>query len=330
MKFVQLQSYTIYGSAYADHLERKGISVGRFYISKGPKAKFPSKKDVVKVEMKAVLKILCHFGFFKNAKVYCTGGQYSAMLVSRLFGRALGREHHLYLHNFYLHSLGNNKWVQKILRFLMNNNRLTLIAQTPGEIAFYRNLSHKMELQFVPYCSDVKERQNTIPIRRGYIFTGGYTNRDYGIMTSLARSKPGISFMFIASNLNNDIGKLPPNVTLKRNVSTEEFANLMERAAIVVVPLKEDVGSSGQMLCLQAMRYHKPIVYANVSSISYYFTKESGLPYKLGDFQSLTDAIDHLVDNETQAKEMGDKAFEESLKYTSKNSMNMIDDIIVG
>lgn len=167
MRVVQLQSYEIYGSAYADHLERKGISVGRFFISKAPKVKFPSKKDVVKGEIIGVVKLLSHFHFFKNARIYCTGGQFSAMFVSRLFGWALGREHHLYLHNFYLHSLGNNKWVQRILRFLMSNNRLTLIAQTPGEIAFYRKLSHKMELQFVPYCSDTKERLNTIPIRGG-------------------------------------------------------------------------------------------------------------------------------------------------------------------
>lgn len=149
-------------------------------------------------------------------------------------------------------------------------------------------------------------------------------------MTRLARRKSEVNFMFVASNLNKDIGDLPPNVTLKRNVSSDEFADLMEKAAIVIVPLKEDVGSSGQMLCLQAMRYHKPIVYADVSSINYYFTKESGIPYKLGDLQSLSDAVDRLLDNETLAKEMGGNAFEESRKYTSKNSMTMIDDIVVG
>lgn len=330
MRFVNLSSFECWGTAYADHLEKEGYAVKRFFLGKRPKVKFPSKKDIVKGEMKGTLKILSHFRFFKNAKIYCTGGQFAAMLVSRLFGWALGKEHHLYLHNFYLHSLGNNRWVQRALRFLMNNRKLTLMAQTPGEIAFYRKLSDKMELQFVPYCSDVKERQNTMSVRGGYVFTGGYTNRDYGIMTRLAKRKPEVSFMFVASNLNKDIGDLPPNVTLKRNVPTEEFANLMEKAAIVVVPLKEDVGSSGQMLCLQAMRYHKPIVYADVSSINYYFTKESGIPYKLGDLQSLSDAVDSLLDDETRAKEMGDKACEESWKYTSMNSMKMIDDIIVG
>lgn len=275
MRFVNLSSFECWGTAYADHLEKEGYAVKRFFFGKRPKVKFPSKKDIVKGEMIGVLKMLSHFGLFRNAKIYCTGGQFSAMLVSRLFGRFMGKDHHLYLHNFYLHSLGNNKWVQRALRFLMNDSKLTLIAQTPGEIAFYRKLSNKMDLQFVPYCSNVKERQNTISVG-GYIFTGGYTNRDYDIMTRLARRKPEVSFMFVASNLNKDIGDLPPNVTLKRNVSSDEFADLMEKAAIVIAPLKEDVGSSGQMLCLQAMRYHKPIVYTDVSSINYYFTKESG------------------------------------------------------
>lgn len=167
MRFVNLSSFECWGTAYVDHLEKEGYAVKRFFFGKCPKVKFPSKKDIVKGEMRGGLKMLSHFHFFKNARIYCTGGQFSAMLVSRLFGWALGREHHLYLHNFYLHSLGNNKWVQRILRFLMSNNRLTLIAQTPGEIAFYRKLSRKMELQFVPYCSDTKERLNTIPIGGG-------------------------------------------------------------------------------------------------------------------------------------------------------------------
>lgn len=148
-------------------------------------------------------------------------------------------------------------------------------------------------------------------------------------MTRLAKLRQQLDFMFVASNLNNDLNDLPKNVTLKRNVSAEEFASLMERAAVVVVPLKEDVGSSGQMLCLQAMRYHKPIIYADVSSINYYFTKDSGIPYRVGDLHSLTNALNTLYADESKAKAMGNQAFKQSEKYTTANCMRMLDRIIL-
>ena len=216
-----------------------------------------------------------------------------------------------------------------VLRFLMNNDRLTLIAQTPGEIEFYGRLSKKIQLIFVPYCSDVKERNTEVRLDEGYVFTGGYTNRDYPLMLQLAERMPERRFLFVASKLNKGLESLPSNVELKRDVSPEEFGRLMEGASIVVVPLKEDVGSSGQMLCLQAMRYHKPIVYTDVSSISYYFTVDSGVAYQMGSLNSLHEALSALYADEEKACKMGDSAYHESLKYTSARGLGMIDKIVL-
>ena len=106
-------------------------------------------------------------------------------------------------------------------------------------------------------------------------------------MLQLAKTNAKRRFLFVASKLNKGLNSLPSNVELKRDVSPQEFGKLMEGASIVVVPLKEDVGSSGQMLCIQSMRYHKPIVYTDVSSINYYFTETSGIPYEIGSLDSL-------------------------------------------
>ena len=252
------------------------------------------------------------------------------MLFLRLFRGVLGRDTHLYLYNFYLHSLGNNRHVKRILRFLMNNDRLTLIAQTPGEKDYYRKLSKKINLEFVPYCSDVEERQNTVSLDEGYIFTGGYTNRDYPLMMQLAERMPERKFLFVASKLNGAFDRMPKNVELRRDVSPQEFADLMAGAAIVVAPLKEDVGSSGQMLCIQAMRYHKPIVYTNVSSISYYFAPDSGMPYEIGNIDSLHQAVTTVTADADLARTMGDNAYRESKKYTSEQGQKQLDSIVLG
>lgn len=330
MKIIQVCSYKSYGHAYAEHIRKKGVAAEGFYIEKKPRHKFPSKKDVVWSIFYGFAKMSVNFWKFRNVRIYSNGGGISCMLFTRLFGRILGRESHLYLHNFYLHSLGKNKYVQMALQFMMNNDRLTLIAQTPGEIAFYRRLSKKINLCFVPYCSDLEERYTEVSLDEGYIFTGGYTNRDYQLMLKLAERMPERKFLFVASELNKGLDILPPNVVLKREVTPSEFGKLMEAASIVVVPLREDVGSSGQMLCIQAMRYHKPIVYTNVSSISYYFTDDSGMPYQLGNVDSLQTAMTYLYDNEEKAHEMGENAYTESLKYTSAKGTEQIDTIILG
>lgn len=331
MKLIHVGMYRTYGFAYSDHVRNNlGGQVVTFSICKAPRVKFPSKGDVVLGEMRAVAKILLHLPLFRHSAVYSTGAGYALMLVSRVFGWALGKESRLYLHNFYLHGLGNNRCVQRILRFLMNNDRLTLIAQTPNEEQFYRKLSSRMDIKFVPYCSDVESRENRIGLREGYIFTGGYTNRDYPLMLKLARQMPARTFVFVVSKLNGDMGDVPPNVVVKRDIEAQEFSNLMAKASLVVVPLKADVGSSGQMLCIQAMRYHKPIVYADASSINYYFPRESALPYRIGSLPSLAKAVEQVYADEEKAMEMGERAYKESLKYTVEKGWKMIDDIVLG
>lgn len=329
-KIVQVCSYQTYGHAYADHAIEKGVAAEGFFLERKPNAKFQSKSDVVRGIIYGFIKMTLNFWKFRNVKIYSSGGGISCMLFARLFGKMLGNKHHLYLHYFYLHSLGKNKYVQMVLRFLMNNDNLTLIAQTPGEIDFYRRLSERIKILFVPYCSDVKEQHTDVKLDDGYIFTGGYTNRDYSLMLQLAKRMPKRRFLFVASKLNKGLNNLPSNVELKRDVSPQEFGKLMEGASIVVVPLKEDVGSSGQMLCIQSMRYHKPIVYTDVSSINYYFTKTSGIPYEMGSLDSLQKAVSTLYADEESARKMGDNAYNESLKYTSANGLEMIDKIVLG
>lgn len=171
MKIVQVCSYQTYGHAYADHAKEKGVAAEGFFLEKKPNSKFQSKSDVVWGIVYGFTKMSLNFWKFRNVKIYSNGGGISCMLFARLFGKMLGNKHHLYLHNFYLHGLGKNKYVQMVLRFLMNNDNLTLMAQTPGEIDFYRRLSERINILFVPYCSDVKEQHTDVKLDDGYIFT---------------------------------------------------------------------------------------------------------------------------------------------------------------
>lgn len=144
-------------------------------------------------------------------------------------------------------------------------------------------------------------------------------------MADLAKQFPTERFVFVMSKLNKSIA-FPDNVSVYNDISSDKFQELLSKAKIVVIPLKEDVGSSGQMLCIQAMRNAKPIVYCNVSSISYYFTPQSGYPYELGNIDSLRSSVkDAIAGNISQA---GQNAFNESLQFTKKREKAMIEHIL--
>lgn len=157
MKVVSIIQYKKYGNSFGEYLQEKGIPQSPLYLrSKLPKEKFLSKKKIVTKEFSALIKLFCNIKRLRNAKIYATGGHYACMLIFRLLGKILGKDAHLYLHNFYLHNLGQNRYVQKVLRFLLHSHNITIIAQTPGEQIYYRNISPTISISFIPYCSDVQ------------------------------------------------------------------------------------------------------------------------------------------------------------------------------
>lgn len=210
----------------------------------------------------------------------------------------------------------------------MNNKNITLIVQTPNEKNYYRTISSKIRIEFVPYCSDFSPQKSTSKQTESYIFTGGYTNRDYKLIRKLADEFPKEKFVIIASALNKDCDSMPSNIFIEKEVPNDKFEEILSNSTVVIVPLKEDVGSSGQMLCISAMRNRKPIIYTDISSINYYFTSASGFPYQIGDINSLKQALSTCLNNKNQAELFGENAYKESLKYTSETCFEKLDKIL--
>ncbi len=208
--------------------------------------------------------------------------------------------------------------MKRVLAFLLNNERVNIIVQTPKEKDYFETMSCKVRVDFVPYCSD--SFPSATNSKEGeYIFSGGYTNRDYKLVACVARMFVNEKFVVVASHLNNDTDDMPANVTVHKDIPSQEFYDLLAGARIVIVPLREDVGSSGQMLCLATMRYRKPIIYTDVSSINYYFSSPgAGVPYKIGDAHSLADALRLCLENPEVCEDCGNNAYEESRKFTVK------------
>jgi glycosyltransferase involved in cell wall biosynthesis len=67
----------------------------------------------------------------------------------------------------------------------------------------------------------------------------------------------------------------------------------MAESYLVVLPLKEDVGSSGQMVALAAMQLGKAVIAPDIGAINDYIANGiTGSFYRLGDDEGLVRLID--------------------------------------
>lgn len=275
-------------------MSEQGLAVERFSFYTAPADKFSGKPELVALYIRTLFKLAVPFYKFRNDRVFCSGGHYAWMAMTRLFGPVLPPQYHLYLWNFYLHSLGKNPIVRAILRFLLSSKRITIIAQSPGDLEYFSVLSSNKPL-FVPYCEDdYKVPVNFDLVPEGqYLFAGGYSNRDYQAVLKCARAIPEQQFVIVASRLNREFSdqSAPPNVLIYRDVDRDRFHGLLEKSTAVIVPLKEDVGSSGQMVCIAAMRLSKPVIFSDTPAISYFFQEGCGLPYEMGNADSLAEVV---------------------------------------
>ena len=333
MRVLSIIRYKHYNDAFGNYLAKQNVEEQAFFVfNKVSNEKFPSKRKVMEDEILAFVKLLCHFWHLRNRVIFCTSAQYAVMSIFRMFGAFLGKDSRLFIYNFYLHGLSNNILVRRILRWMINNNRLIMICQSPNEVNFYRGLAstEQVKICFVPYSSNYMPKIEPLKISNlnNYIFTGGYSNRDYQLVGKLAERHPERQFVIVASKLNTNVNNLSPNIKLFKDLPKEVFENLLSHADAIICPLKEDVGSSGQMLCISAMRNKKPIIYTDVSAINYYFNEGTGYPYKIGSIDSLDNAYLNLFGNLEEARQRGEKVYLNSLNYTNENSYKAIYDII--
>ena len=245
----------------------------------------------------------------------------------------MGKDYQLFLYNFYLHGLGTKKIIKTILKFLLGSRYTRLIVQSPEEVEYYKYLS-KNKVHFIPYGENPALNMDDSKSPEGdYLFTGGYTNRDYSLILECARLNPSIKFVLVMSRLNIEMEgeKVPDNITIYKEVEYSTFNRFMYDSFGVVVPLKENVGSSGQMLSVGAMKMSKPVIYCDISSINYYFQdNKCGIPYKMGDLSSLDKAVKMLFSGNIDVHEMGKRAHRNFLdNYTlDKRNENLYNFIL--
>jgi glycosyltransferase involved in cell wall biosynthesis len=110
----------------------------------------------------------------------------------------------------------------------------------------------------VVYRGNVLQPVVASPCDGDYIFTGGYSNRDYATFFD-AVSPLEHSVVTVASTLN-DLKEVPRNVDLRLDIPWEEFEDLVGGCALLVLPLQEGGEACGQNVLFRGIRHSRPVV----------------------------------------------------------------------
>jgi glycosyltransferase involved in cell wall biosynthesis len=126
-----------------------------------------------------------------------------------------------------------------------------------------------------------------------YVFTGGYSNRDYQTFFT-AVGGLDVSVVAVASSLS-DLRDPPENVDLRLDVSWDEFESLLAGCELLVLPLRQGGEASGQNVFFRAMRYDKPVVATRHDSLVDYLGTDYPGFVPANDPRAMRDAIERSL-----------------------------------
>jgi glycosyltransferase involved in cell wall biosynthesis len=280
------------------------------------KKRFYGKGKILLSFVLGVLRLLRQSNVLKEKYDYYVISEMTVVLpflfVSRCFHVFKPNANIIVIH-FFIHKFGENRMVRLALRFLLNNKHIVLNAQCRHETAVFEKISQTVEIRYFPYCQGRLQIADNAGAGERYIFSGGYTNRDYDCLLRAAK-KVNYKFLIICSGLNRFKVNIPDNVRIIKDEKKEYFYGYLKNASIVVLPLKHETGASGQMVALGSMYLKKPVIYSNVDSVGQYFTDNwSGLSYAKGSDEELARKLNRLLANPQQRLLLAENAYK---KYT--------------
>jgi glycosyltransferase involved in cell wall biosynthesis len=142
-------------------------------------------------------------------------------------------------------------------------------------------------------------------VDRGYIFTGGRANRDFETAFR-ALAKLGYPAIIAAAKDVAFPSEIPENISIVRDISTDDFQRLVQGASIVLVALKHPEVSSGQVVLNRAMRSAKAVVVSATAGIDEYVTHgEDAILVTPGDVDELVAKLRWLLDHPRERTQLG-------------------------
>lgn len=130
----------------------------------------------------------------------------------------------------------------------------------------------------------------------GYLFAGGFSNRDYELLIDACRPLE-VPLVIVASRANALPADLPPHVTVHYDLPEEQFEALLANARLVTMPLRSQGEACGQSVLLRVLRNGKPLVTTRHEAIEAYLGRDYAGFVPHGDVAAMRAAIVHALDD---------------------------------
>jgi glycosyltransferase involved in cell wall biosynthesis len=187
--------------------------------------------------------------------------------------------------------------VVNVLLRAMRPTDVEFIAFSRGE---RRNLIERVgvpveQVHLVLYRGSGEEPAARRSADAGYVFSGGYSNRDYD--TLLAAVAGLDSDVVVVASALNDIDGVPGNVRLHLDVSWDDFDELIAACAVLIIPLHEGGEASGQNVLFRGIHHGRPVIATRHDALVDYLGDDYPGFVPAADPLALCDAIERALND---------------------------------
>ncbi len=149
---------------------------------------------------------------------------------------------------------------------------LMFIAFSPGEARSWREglglPESAVHLHLWRQALGGLEGSSTQSSDGGYVFAGGYSNRDYALLVRAMEALP--QPLRIVASARNDVPSSQGAVLIERDVPERRFEELLAGCTLAVIPLRSTGDACGQSVLLRVLRSGKPLIATRHESIEAY------------------------------------------------------------
>ena len=162
---------------------------------------------------------------------------------------------------------------KKFINYIVTSGYIDkFVCFSEAECKHYADIFHVDENLFVSCeltVEDQIERFKNDLSDGGYYLSAGRSNRNYAFLCDLFQSMPERKLYVICDRFDSDI-KVPKNVKVISDAHGDEYLRYLAKCKAVILPLKTDCVSAGQLVLLQCMMFKKVCIVTETDTMKDY------------------------------------------------------------
>jgi glycosyltransferase involved in cell wall biosynthesis len=187
---------------------------------------------------------------------------------------------------------------KKFMRYVLTSGYIKkIVVFSESEKVYYAKLFGLSKDMFIAEKLGIDDE--IYETEKGYYYlSAGRSNRDYGFLTSAWSNN---RFLKIICDVCKD--ESTDNIQYLTNCHDENYYEYLAKCKAVIIPLKDEKISSGQLVLIQAMMFGKPVIVTENDTVHDYITDGvNGFIIEKNSVQ--LDAVLEKLDNEAVYEEL--------------------------